>query len=336
MKIGITADPEISVPPVLYGGIERIIYMLIIELMKAGHEVILFAHKESKVPCELVAYSGIGNNLSDIIKNSFLIVKTVIKKKIDVIHSFGRLAYLTPLMPFKLPILMSYQREPTLSQIKKAIMISRKGTIAFTGCSDYISNKIKPIARTSTVYNCVNLDDYLATEIMPDDAPLVFLGRIEPIKGAHTAIEVALKINKKLIIAGNIPDYAQIYYEQEIKPHLGSKIEYIGTVNDQQKNELLGKASALLMLIHWDEPFGIVMIEAMACGTPVVGFKKGAIPEVVINGLSGYLVNDKVDAEKKVSFLHLLSRAAVRNYVENKFSPSIVANQYIILYDSFN
>jgi glycosyltransferase involved in cell wall biosynthesis len=332
LKIAITADPEIPVPPVLYGGIERIIYMLIIELIEAGHDVTLFAHKDSNVPCLLIPYTTTTNSWPDIIRNSWLISKMAFKNSFDIIHSFGRLAYLIPLMPLKVPILMSYQREPTIKQIKKAVMLSKKGSIAFTGCSDYISNKIRPYANVATVYNGVNLMNYNANEKISDDPPLVFLGRIEYIKGVHTAIEIARKVQRRLIIAGNIPSHAKEYYEQKVKPYLDKNIEYIGPVDDQQKNDLLNGALGLLMPIHWDEPFGIVMIEAMACGTPVIGFKRGAVPEVVIDGFNGYIVSDEQDAVNKINKLASLDRTRIRKYILNRFSSEIISEQYILLY----
>ncbi len=169
-------------------------------------------------------------------------------------------------MPLHIPKLMSYQREPTISQIAKAVKLSAKGTLAFTGCSNYITDKITAYAPAHTVYNGIDTNKYILTTNVDPDAPLVFLGRIEPIKGTHTAIDIARKTGKKLVIAGNIPDNEQGYFDTEIKPFLGERITYIGPVNDSQKNELLRNALALLMPIHWNEPFGIVMIEAMACG----------------------------------------------------------------------
>jgi len=183
---------------------------------------------------------------------------------------------------------MSYQREPTVTQIKKAVQISKKGSLAFTGCSDYITRQISPYAACTTVYNGIELDKYRFNPTVPADAPLIFLGRIEPIKGIKTAINVAVAAGRKLTIAGNVPDEYIGYFEQEIKPRLCQNVEYVGPVNDVQKNELLGQSSALLMPIGWNEPFGIVMAEAMACGTPVIGFNKGSVPEVIVHEKNGF------------------------------------------------
>lgn len=332
MKIAITADPELPVPPVLYGGIERIIAMLVDGLVSLGHEVILFAHKDSVVPCKLIPYKATDNSMRSAIINGFIINKMLLSQKFDIIHSFGRLAYLLPQMPLSIPILMSYQREPTISQVKKAIRLSAKNSLTFTGCSNYITDQIKPFAKANTIYNCVDISKYDATATVNADAPLVFLGRIEPIKGPHTAIEIAKKANKKLVIAGNVPDDQQSYFNEKIKPFINNDIIYIGPVNDQQKNELLRNSLALLMPIHWNEPFGIVMIEAMACGTPVIGFNKGAVPEVVENGITGLYGETIDELIEKVSQLHLLDRKQICATTKKRFSAEVIVSQYLELY----
>ncbi|RYG26694.1 MAG: glycosyltransferase family 4 protein, partial [Chitinophagaceae bacterium] len=267
MKILLTADPEIPVPPRLYGGIERILDALVTGYVARGHEVTLFAHHDSQVPCRLIAWKGKqSHGTNSILSNTRQLFFHILREDYDLVHSFSRLGYLVPILPMRIPKLMSYQREPTIGQIKKANRLSRKGSLLFTGCSDYISNQIKPVADAVTVYNCVPTGRYTFTRTIDDDAPLCFLGRIEPIKGTHLAIEVAQRTNRRLVIAGNIPAEGEVYFREKIQPSLNERIQYIGPVNDQQKNVLLGQSAAFLMPIQWNEPFGIVMAEAMACG----------------------------------------------------------------------
>jgi len=333
LKIAIIADPELPVPPILYGGIERIIAMLIEEYITLGHEVSLFAHSDSKTKAKLFPFKGkSSSNKSDNFRNSWVINQELFSNSYDIVHSFGRLLYLLPQMPFKLPKLMSYQREPTISQIKKATKLSKNHTLAFTGCSAYISDQILPYAPAFPIFNGVNLDIYRFKNKVEEDAPLVFLGRIEPIKGTHIAIEVAKKTGKKLIIAGNVPTEYQSYFDMQIKPQLNDQIIYIGKVNDQEKNELLGKSVAFLMPIEWNEPFGIVMAEAMACGTPVIGFNRGSIPEVIISGYNGYRcynINQMVEAVNSISNIN---RENVRKDAEDRFSSKVIVTQYLSLY----
>lgn len=332
MRIAITADPELPVPPLLYGGIERIIDMLIIVYQQQGHEVTLFAHPGSQVSCTLISYTGNSQSVKSLLSNYYTISKYVLKNNFDIIHSFGRLAYLTLVLPLQIPKLMSYQREPTVSQIKKALLLSRKNTLQFSGCSNYITNKIQPFAMATTVYNGVSTETYQAKSITKPDAPLVFLGRIEPIKGTHLAVEIALKTNKKLIIAGTISSEHQAYFEQKVKPFLSDQICYAGAVNDQQKNELLQNALALLMPVQWNEPFGIVMIEAMACGTPVIGFNRGAVSEVVDDGKTGFIGESMDELVAAVQKIGLLNRNTIRETVEKRFSASVIAENYLALY----
>lgn len=333
MKIALIADPELPVPPVLYGGIERIIAMLIEGYINLGHEVSLFAHADSKTSATLFPYTGLrSNGKLDFIKNSWLINKELFSSNYDIVHSFGRLAYLLPHLPIKLPKLMSYQREPSIGQIKKAIKIARQNTLAFTGCSDYISNQISPYAPSLTIYNGVDLNIYDFQKSIREDAPLVFLGRIEPIKGTHIAIEIAKRTNKRLIIAGNIPVEYNSYFENLIRPHLSETITYIGSVNDIQKNHLLGSALAFLMPIEWNEPFGIVMPEAMACGTPVIALERGSVPEVINNKVTGFICKNVNEMVSAVARIGDLDRIKIRRECEERFSSKIIVNQYLMLY----
>jgi glycosyltransferase involved in cell wall biosynthesis len=334
VKIAITVDPEIPVPPLLYGGIERIVDMLVQGLVDRGHEITLFAHPNSKVPCRLVAYSGRkSQNTIDFIRNTFTVSRAVLAGNYDLIHSFGRLGYMMPLLPTSLPKLMSYQREPSLIQIKKALRYAKKDTLTFTGCSEYIASQIRPLAPSYAIPNGVPLKTYEFKSHVQATAPLVFLGRVEEIKGTHIAIEVAKKSGHPLIIAGNIPEDKQDYFETRIRPHIDDRqITYIGPVNDFQKNELLGKALAFLMPITWNEPFGIVMAEALACGTPILAFPKGATPEVVQAGVNGYLCHSVEEMIQAVLQVSALRRADCRRIYEERFSDEAIVTQYELLY----
>lgn len=330
MHVALTADPWIPVPPILYGGIERIVDMLARGLVERGHEVTLFAHRDSDTAGRLVPYPGTHHSHPwDVSRNTASIARLAFQRP-DVLHSFGRLATIGPLMPFAIPKIMSYQREPTLSRVRQAVRFSKAGTMAFTGCADHIAAKMRPYAPSYTIYNGVPLDTYTFQPIVGEDAPLVFLGRIEPIKGTHNAIRIAQKTGRQLVIAGNVSDEA--YFEAEVRPHLSDEITYMGPVDDVQKNELLGRALAFLMPIEWDEPFGIVMAEALACGTPVLGTPRGSVPEVVREGETGF-VRDTVDAlAEAVGHVHALDRRACRADCEARFSDSAIVEAYLALY----
>ncbi len=331
MRIAITADPFIPVPPVNYGGIERIIHFLAEGLAAKGHDVILVADGGSATSVPLLSYPASGDGIRGHVAN-MLTIKSLGKWQPDIIHSFSRLAYLLPLLLSPVPKLMSYQREPTLTQIKKALLIAKKDSLTFTGCSNYITSKIKTAATAYTIYNGVDTARYDYRESVEPDAPLMFLGRIEPFKGTHHAVETALTTGRKLLIAGNIPNEYLGYFHKMIKPYLNSDVEYVGPVDDRQKNELLGISQALLMPVDWNEPFGIVMCEAMACGTPVIGFDRGAVPEVVKHNQSGFVCKGTAEMIGAVSNLHRISRKNVRAHCVANFSSERIIQNYLDLY----
>lgn len=164
-------------------------------------------------------------------------------------------------------------------------------------------------------------------------APLVFLGRVEEVKGPHLAIEVARRAKVPLVIAGNISPQHRGWFEDNIAPHLdGLNVRYIGPVNDVEKSDLLGRARALLMPVLWEEPFGIVMAEAMACGTPVVGLARGSIPEVVEHEVTGFVCNGTDDMVSAVGALGGISRAKCRERAERQFGASVIVHAYEQVY----
>jgi glycosyltransferase involved in cell wall biosynthesis len=335
MHIAIAADPRIPVPPRLYGGIERIVYMLICGLVDRGHDVTLFAHEESNVPCRLVPYGGTEPQRGlDTLRNAASVSRLAVERP-DVVHNFGRLAYLAALLPLVVPKIMSYQRSPPVDRVRLASQLASQESFVVTGCSQHITAQVRPHATARTVYNGVPLDTYDFQPEVGVDAPLVFLGRIAEIKGAHTAVEIARQTERSLIIAGNVPDgeAAQQYFRERIEPHVdGEQIRYVGPVDDEEKNELLGRAAAFLMPIEWEEPFGIVMAEAMACGTPVIGTQRGSVPEVVEDGVTGFIGETVEDLVAAVGRIDTISRTRTRERCERYFSGDAIVNGYLKIY----
>ena len=336
MKIAIIVNPLIPVPPEQYGGIERIVYMLITQLMSFGHDVTLFAHPDSKPGSGFVPYTeNAAYGFRDLLKTNRLTSKIAFRN-FDVVHTFGRMSNIAFLMLSKIPKVVSYQLPPTISQVRKAVKLARANSLYFTACSNFIADQIKAYCDVTTIYNGVDLSDYEVNEHVAADAPLVFLGRIQKEKGTAIAIEVAKKTGNKLIIAGNVPNEAlhQRYFEEEVRPFIDqSQIMYIGPVNNSQKNELLRNCKAFLMPVLWDEPFGIVMTEALACGAPVIGFNRGAVPEVVSDGQNGFVCSDVEAMAEAVNKAGEINRAFCRKTVEDKFSAMVLARQYEKLYE---
>jgi glycosyltransferase involved in cell wall biosynthesis len=185
------------------------------------------------------------------------------------------------------------------------------------------------------VYNGVPLGTYRPNSAVPPDAPLAFLGRLERIKGVHLAIEVAQRSGRRLRIAGPAHREHQAYFREQVLPHVdGKHIEYIGPIDDTGKNELLGSSAALLMPVLWDEPFGIVMAEALACGTPVVGLRRGSVPEIVEDGVTGFVCDSVADMVTAVKRISTIDRRACRAACEQKFSDFAITEAYLHLYSA--
>ncbi len=339
MRILLTADPELPVPPKTYGGIERIVDGLTQGLGRLGHDVGLVAHAESTTPAaKLFPWSaGVSRGAWNNLRNSWVLRTAVSAFQPDVIHSFSRLIYLFSLLRNELPKLMSYQRDPSRRTTGWARWFSA-GRLQFTGCSEAICQVGRKAGGTwNAIPNFVNLNCYDFQPSVPIDAPLVFLSRIEAIKGTHLAIEVARTAGKRLLIAGNHADEGENgrYWREQIEPFFGRDgIEYVGPVDDRQKNKLLGAAAALLVPVQWDEPFGIVFVEALACGTPVISCPRGALPEIVRSGQEGYLCNTVPAMVSAVADITLINRATCRQRVERFFSMDVVVKQYEQLYET--
>lgn len=337
MQILLTVDPEIPVPPPLYGGIERIVDLLVTGLQARGHTVGLVANPEStSTAAEFFPWTGKrSQNIFDTVQNTIRLWSVVQQFQPDLVHSFSRILYLLPLLGSQLPKVMSYQRFPTKRTTSWGARLAQ-GTLTFTGCSDYICGLGKANGGIwHTIHNCVELEKYQFQPTVADDAPLIFLSRVERIKGAHTAIAAARKTGRRLIIAGNHGTTGEEakYWQEEIVPHLGRDgIDYVGPVNDTQKNQLLGQAAAMIVPIEWNEPFGIVFVESLACGTPVISCPLGALPEIVRPGIDGYLVSDLEEACRAIENLPNIDRKNCRQRVEQYFTASLIVEKYENLY----
>ena len=338
MKILIIMDPGILIPVVGYGGHERLVEMFAKEYSMLGHEVHLLITEGSSVKgCKVhpLGKQGFPPTKKDARKAIFIAWKFLWKHRndFDLIHNFGRLIYLLPVWNIKVKKIMTYGREITGGNINKLLKLPHKNMF-FTGCSNNLISRSGANGNWQAVYNAIEFEKYTLANEVKNDAPLMFLGRIEKIKGCHTAIEIAKTLGCKLIIAGNVSPLAdeQKYFNELIKPHIdGLQIKYIGQVNDGEKNEWLGKSKALLMPIEWNEPFGIVMIEAMACGTPVIAFNKGSVNEVVTDGVTGFKVNDKQEMILAINNLHTIDRQSCRAIAEQQFDVKKIAKQYLSL-----
>lgn len=332
MRVALIAPPFIPVPPVEYGGTELFISDLAIGLKDLGVDVVVYTNGESTVPVEKKwlfeksQWPIKGDDyaqLKDMEHTAWAIEDA--SRSCDVIHMNSAIGLACSRLS-KIPFVYTLHH-PTDRQLSAAY--SRLPDVNYV-CISNDQCKRENMPRLHTIHHGIDLSKYqLRTE---KEKYFSFIGRIAPIKGTHLAIEIAKRAGIPLKIAGEVQPMYREYFEAKVKPHIdGSLVEYIGLADLAAKNELLGNSMAMLFPIKWDEPFGLVMVEAMACGTPVLALRAGSVPEVVKNGVSGYVsrnVNDLVQHAKNVNF----SPAVVRQYVEDNFSQAKMARDYCALY----
>ncbi len=333
MRILLTADPTLPVPPAGYGGIERIVDALARRFRAQGHAVGLVAHPDST--CAVDALYGWPAPGAGALRNPAALLRAAGRFRPDVLHSFSRLGYLLPLLLRSLPKVMSYQRHTGGRQIAWSSRLAGR-SLSFTGCSEYICAMGRPSGgKWRAVHNFVELDRLTYVPRVPADAPLLFLSRIESIKGPDIAIDIARASGRRLILAGNRAKEGpeRDFWDQRIAGRIGRDgVEWVGEVDDARKNDLLGRAAALVVPIQWDEPFGIVFAEALATGTPVITCARGATPEIVDAGKTGFFVSDAAGGAEAVGRLGQIDRLACRRSAEARFSSDVCAGQYLEIY----
>jgi glycosyltransferase involved in cell wall biosynthesis len=325
-----------AVPPQGYGGTERVVSWLTEALVAAGHELTLFASGDSKTSAELVACAPRALRLDpeagDPIAGHVLMLERAFQRahEFDVIHAHvdylsfpfarrSRTPVLTTLhgrldLPCLVPLFREYRDQPLIS-----ISDAQRKPLAFADWQATIHHGLP-----------VDLYDYWPKS----EGYLAFLGRISPEKRVDRAIEIAVRANRKLLVAAKIDAADRAYYEREIEALFAHPlVEYVGEVGDDEKNAFLGGADAVLFPIDWPEPFGLIMIEAFACGTPVIAWPHGSVPEVIEPGVNGFLCRDIDAAVQAVEELPRLDRARCRGRFEDRFTSERMARDYVAVYE---
>lgn len=339
LRILLLMDPFIPVPPEHYGGIERVIADLADGLHRRGHMVTVWAAPGSRTLGALEPFGRVGEwtHWSNLRNTAVLTARFWWRPgRFELVHNFGRLAYLAGILRRDVPKVQTYMRPVNPRNIR---IVRRFGArrIHFTGVSAAIRDTGLPGGGAwSVIYNCAPVDQFtLRTDVDPDMAPLVFLGRLERCKGLHTAIGVARRLNRRLQIAGNVstlPEERE-YFHREIRPQIdGDLVSYLGPVDNKGKVELLGQAAALLMPVEWLEPFPVVLPEALLCGTPVIAFRRGGVPEGIEHGRTGFLCDTADQMAAMVGRLGEIDRVACRAEAERRFSDAAIVDAYERLY----
>jgi glycosyltransferase involved in cell wall biosynthesis len=334
MRIGIISPLEMRVPPVAYGGTELIVSLLTEEYVERGHEVTLFASGDSLTNARLISvcsnYLRGSNREKDLL--NMLNAVTCIEKasEFDIIHNNTQLEGMSLSSLVKTPMLT------TLHGNLKGdwrLLFDR-----YTGWYNTISNSAKSLLPqkerfAGVIYNAIDVKKYPFNGARMGSY-LLFLSRISHEKGPHLAIEVAKKVGMKLLIAGNVDASDEKYFRTEVMPRVdGDLVKYVGEADFEQKIELMSGAFCLLAPITWPEPFGLFMIEAMACGTPVIVLNKGSAPEVVRHGRTGFVVDTLSEMIDAVYKIPQIIKTDCRRLVEQRFDAPRMAVDYLKAYD---
>jgi glycosyltransferase involved in cell wall biosynthesis len=336
MKIAQIAPLVESVPPTLYGGTERVVSWLTEELVAMGHEVTLFASGDSVTNAVLapvvprsLRLDGIHNSLP---YNIIMLDRVAVRMRdFDVLHFHVDF--------FHYPMFRSMSRKTLTTQHGRQDILGMHDLyrafphMPLVSISDHQRLPVPPVNWMGTVYH--GLPESLLQEGQGSGGYLAFLGRICPDKGPLEAIEIAARAGLRLKMAAKIDPADQEYYDLKVRPVLDKSphVDFIGEIDDTRKAEFLGNARALLFPICWPEPFGLVMIEAMACGTPVIAFNSGSVPEILEDGLTGFVVDDVDGAVAATEKIDRLFRPTIRSRFEERFSAGAMAREYVSIYE---
>ena len=337
MKIAILAPPWFAVPPSGYGGIEWIVWLLADGLTEHGHEVTLFASGDSRTSAEL---SWVFEHApSELIGRSVPELRHVLScyeraNEFDVIndHTGPLGAVLGGLLPTPVVHTVHGPLDGEPGQVYAGISRVAPGV----GLISISLNQRRPrpdLNWVANVPNALDLEHYPCKPHRGDY--LLFLGRLNHEKGAHRAIAVAMELGLPLKLAGKMRETReQEYFAEFVEPHLGGEIEFLGEVNHGTKVELLQNARTTLFPIEWEEPFGLVMIESMACGTPVVATRHGAVPEVIGDGAGGVIVDHWRQIPAALEQADAIEPLEARRYAEEQFAPGRMVADYVRAYEA--
>jgi glycosyltransferase involved in cell wall biosynthesis len=336
MRIAQLAPLWERVPPPAYGGIELIVGLLTDELVKRGHEVTLFASGDSVTDAKLEAIHPralrLEPNAKEYCVYEALLLSSAFQRsgEFDVIHS--HLGYAA--LPYAKLV-----KVPTVHTLHGIFTSDGEKLFQHAKEQPYISisqAQIEPrlgLNIAATVYNAIDIHQHKFYPKADEPPYLAFLGRISPEKGPHHAIEIAKQVGLPLKIAGKVDVVDRKYFEQDIEPLIdGKQIQYVGEANHHQKNELMGRAMATLFPITWREPFGLVMIESMAAGTPVIAMRMGSTPEIISHQKTGFLCDSVAECIAAVKAIDTIDRLACRDHVATRFGVEQMADGYEAVY----
>ncbi|MPW18609.1 glycosyltransferase [Paraburkholderia sp. CNPSo 3157] len=336
MRIAQIAPLYEAVPPKLYGGTERVVSYLTEALVDLGHDVTLFASGDSVTSAKLEAAWPRALRLDPTIRDALAPHMLLLERVRKIAHEFDVLHFHLDYLPFPLfstldtPFVTTLHGRLDLPELQPVFDTFTDAPVV--SISDSQRLPLQQANWLNTIYHGLP-DQLLTPQSHKKPEYLAFLGRICPEKRVDTAIKIAAQSGLPLKIAAKVDKVDQEYFKTEIEPLLSqAHVEFIGEINEAQKPEFLSGAKALLFPIDWSEPFGLVMIESMACGTPVIAFNRGSVPEVIDHGVTGFICEDVQGAVAALQRIDELSRTEIRSQFERRFSSKIMAQNYVDSY----
>src|SRR5262252_6827540 len=335
MKIAQVSPLMEAVPPKLYGGTERIVAYLCDELVGLGHDVTLFASGDSRTRAKLQAVwpraLRLDENIRDYLAPHMLMLEQLARRsdEFDVVHTHVDYLGYGLLRRLDLPYVTTLHGRLDLPELQPIYDLFTDAPVI--SISDSQREPLPQANYIATVHH--GIPERLLLPAFGAGGYLAFLGRISPEKAPDAAIRIAQTAGMPIRIAAKVDQVDRDYFEQVVKPLLVlPSVEFLGEIGDDQKAEFLGNATALLFPIAWAEPFGLAMIEAMACGTPVIAFRRGSVPEIVDEGLTGFIVTNEEEAAQAAGAVSRLDRAQVRRVFEKRFTARRMAQDYLNVY----
>jgi glycosyltransferase involved in cell wall biosynthesis len=343
MRIAQIAPIPERVPPKKYGGTERVIYYLTEELVRLGHDVTLFASGDSVTSAKLVSVVPKAlremPNEKDIYGfnvNSLLNMGLAysMQDQFDVIHDHNAHMGLPTGNISQTPVVMTWHGPYDEEMNRYFSMLNKPYLVSI---SDAQAERAPGLSFAGTVYNGLPMEHYPFSATHKDY--LLYVGRIDREKGVHHSIDAAIRLNRKMIIAAKLDDQVpsiKKYFDEEVKPRLEKYpdlLQWIGEVDEETRNELMKNATCFLHAVTWPEPFGLALIEAMACGCPVVAFNQGSIPEIIEDGKTGFIVEGVDGMVSAIKKIDQIDRAYCREYSINTFSARRMAQGYLEVYE---
>lgn len=335
MKIAQIAPLSERVPPKKYGGTERVVFELTEELVKRGHDVTLFASGNSKTSAKL--FSLLPKSIRELnIKNPYGLnewnilnvgVAYARQTEFDIIHDHNYVISLPTANLSKTPVVHTVHGSFHEDNIPLYSILNNVNLVTISKKQQELGKGLNIIG---TVYNGLSMYHYPFSR--DNDGYLLVIARIAEEKGIHYAIDVAEALNMPLIIGGRVSADDHKYFTEFIKPRLSRKIKWVGEVNEKERNILMSKAMCMLHPVTWPEPFGLTMIEAMACGCPVIAFNQGSISEVIDDSRTGFVVNNVQEMVEAVRNIGMIRRTACRAHALDKFNTQNMVDAYEMIY----